>query len=75
MTAAVVTNRFANTFGQPVEITEHLVDRPSLELGAAESCICLVHVGLMVLVVVEQHRLLVDVWFKRVGSVGERGNR
>jgi hypothetical protein len=59
--AAVVANRRALVIGQVAEVRDHLFDGLVRPLGALERRVRLVHVGLVVLVVVDAHRGLVDV--------------
>ena len=56
-----------------VEVVEHLLERPAVPLGALDRRVEVVHVGLVVLVVMEPHRRLVDVGLERVVGVGQRG--
>ena len=60
--------------GQAGEVLQHLVDVLVGPLGPLECGVRLVDVGLVVLVVVDPHRLLVDVRLQRVVVVGKVGN-
>ena len=73
MAAAVV---FDGTFlvAEAVEILQDLLDGLVGPLGALQRGVRLVDVRLMVLVVMEFHRRLVDVRLERVVGVGERRN-
>jgi hypothetical protein len=71
--AAVVFDR-PFLVAEAVEVLQHLLDGLLSPLGSLERSVCLVHVGLVVLVVVKFHRGLVDVWLERVVGVGKRRN-
>ena len=73
MAAAVVPDRRALVLGQLVEQREHLLERAVGPLGPVERLVQVVDVGLVVLVVVDAHRLLVDRRLERVVVVGKRG--
>jgi hypothetical protein len=72
MPAAVVANRVPLVIRHLVQVRQHLLDRLAVERRAGERGVRLVHVGLVVLVVMELHRRLVDVRLERVVGVGER---
>ena len=72
--AAVVAHRPLLVLREAVEVLEHLLDRLVRPVGALERGVGLVHVGLVVLVVVDAHRLLVDVRLERGVVVREIGN-
>ena len=57
-----------------VEVLEYLVDVLVRPFGAFQRGVRLVDVGLVVLVVVDAHRLLVDVRLERVVVVGKVGD-
>ncbi len=59
---------------EAVEVLQDLLNGPLGPLGALKGGVGLVHIGLVVLVVVEFHRRLVDVRLERVIGVGKRGN-
>ena len=61
MPAAVVADGAPLVLGERVEVLEHLLDRLVGPLGALQRRVDLVDVGLVVLVVMQVHRLLVDV--------------
>ena len=54
------------------EVAQHVLDRRIRQRSALQRGVDLVHVSLMVLVVMEFHRRLVDVRLERVVGVGER---
>ena len=73
MAAAVVAHNAANLFGDGIEICDQVVNR----LGGQrrkirQGAIHIVDVGLVVLVVVQLHRLSVDERFKCGVVVGQR---
>ena len=70
--AGVVANGRLDVLGQDLEVRQHVLDRPVLPLGARERLVGVVDVGLVVLVVMEPHRLLVDVRLERVVVVRKR---
>ena len=70
--AAVVADGRPLVVGDAVEAGQDLLDRPVGPVGPLERGVDLVHVGLVVLVVVDPHRLLVDVRLERAVVVGER---
>src|SRR3954470_16598139 len=53
------------------EVLQYLVDVLVRPLGALEGGVGLVHIGLVMLVVMDAHRLLVDVRLERVVVVGK----
>src|SRR5205085_5815296 len=59
--AAVVPHRRLLVLGEEVEVREHLLDRPTVPLGALDRRVQVGDVGRVVLVVVDAHRRLVDV--------------
>jgi hypothetical protein len=72
--AAVVADRGLLVFGHGVEQrSEQLLDRVAVELGAFDRLVQVVDVGLVVLPVVDLHRLLADRRLERVVVVGKRG--
>jgi hypothetical protein len=73
--AAIVPDGGPLVVGDPVEADEDLLDRSVGPVGAFEGGVDLVDVGLVVLVVVDPHRLAVDVRLERVVVVGERWDR
>ena len=73
MAAAVVADR-GRLVAELVEVLQDLLDRLAFPVGALERGVHLVHVGLMVLVVVQLHRRLVDVRLERVVVVRQVGN-
>ena len=72
--AAVVADGAALVLGDRVEVGDDLLDRRVGEVGALERRVDLVDVGLVMLVVMERHRLLVDVRLQRVVGVRKGGN-
>ena len=70
--AAVVAHGRPPLLRQQVDVVEHLLERPAVPLGALDRLVQVVDVGLVVLVVVEPHRLLVDVRLERVVGVRKR---
>jgi len=71
--AAVVAHGGALVLGDHVEQREHLLERAAVPLGAVERLVEVVDVGLVMLSVVDAHRLLVDRRFECVVVVRERG--
>ena len=65
MAPGVVAHSAALLLRHPVEVPEHLVDVGVREVGALERRVRVVDVGLVVLVVVQAHRRLVDRWLER----------
>ena len=74
MSAGVVAHRALLVLRQGREALEHLLDGLAVELRALQRAVGLVDVGLMVLVVMDAHRLLVDVRLERVVVVGKVGD-
>src|SRR6185295_3217472 len=72
--AAVVADRAALVLGDRAEIRDDLLDGLAVEVGAGERIVGLVHVGLVMLVVMQLHRLLVDVRLERVVVIGKGRN-
>src|SRR5829696_18882 len=72
--AAVVADGAALLVGHLAQVGEHLLDRRAVERGPGERRVRLVHVRLVVLVVMEAHRVRVDVRLERLVGVGERRN-
>jgi hypothetical protein len=71
---AVVADSSLLVFGHGVEQpSEQRLDRMAVELGACNRLVQVVDVRLMVLPVVDAHRLLVDRRLERVVVVGKRG--
>jgi hypothetical protein len=58
--------------GDLIEVLEHLLDRLIGPLGALQRVVGVGHIRLVVLVVMQAHRLLVDVRLERGVVVGER---
>ena len=71
MAAAVVADGRALVVGDLRQVGDDVLDRLVRPVGALERGVYLVHVGLVVLVVVDAHRRLVDVRLERVVVVGE----
>ena len=74
MAAGLVADAGLLVAGQLVEVLEDFVDRLVSPFGALEQAVGGGHVGLMVLVVVQVHRLLVDGRRERVVVVRQRRN-
>src|SRR5207244_12906543 len=72
VTAAVVADGRSLVLGDQVERAEHLLDRPVGPLGALECLVHVVDVRLVVLVVVDAHRPLVDRRLERVVVIRKR---
>jgi hypothetical protein len=72
--ARVVAHRRPLVLGDLVEVAEHLLDGLVRPVGAVERLVRVVHVGLVVFVVVDLHRLLVDVRLERVVVVRQGRN-
>ena len=74
MAAAVVAHGGADRLGQRVEVLDQLLDRLALQLGELlERGVEVVDVGLVVLAVMNLHRLRVDVRLERVERVRQGG--
>ena len=70
MAATLVANGGAYLFGHRVQIGDEIVDGSGGKLRVVgHSRIQVVHVGLVMLVVVQMHGLGVDVWLERVVGV------
>src|SRR4051812_9104879 len=67
--AAVVADRLLLVGRQRIEALEHVLDRLAVPLGARKCRVHLVHIRLMVLVVMDLHRLRVDMGLERVVRV------
>ena len=74
MPAGVVAYRRPLVLRELLEVREHLLDGRVGRVGALERLVRVVDVGLVVLVVVDLHRLRVDVRLERVERVREVGN-
>src|SRR5262245_6645952 len=72
MPAHVVAYGHLLVLGEDVEVREDVVDRPVGERRPLQGGVRVVDVGLMVLVVVDAHRRLVDVRLERGVVVRER---
>ena len=75
MAAGVVADRALLVAGQAGEVAQHVLDLAVGPLGPLQGGVRFVDVGLVVLVVVDPHRRLVDVGLERVVGVGKVGNR
>ncbi len=74
MAAAVVPYGAANRLGDAAQVADQILDRLAGEIGMPlERAVELGDVGRVVLVVVDPHRLLVDVRLERVVVVRQRG--
>jgi hypothetical protein len=71
--AGVVANGGADLLRHRVQAGEDRLDRIVSPFGALERLVGVVHVRLMVFVVVDPHRLLVDVRLERAVLVRKRG--
>ena len=74
MAAGVVPHRPALVLGQLVEVAEDVLHGLVGPLGAVERLVGVVDVRLVMLVVVDLHRLLVDVRLESVVLVRKRRN-
>ena len=74
MAAGVVADRALLVAGQAGEVAEDVLDVAVGPLGPLQGGVGFVDVGLVVLVVVDAHRRLVDVGLERVVCVGKVGN-
>ena len=74
MAAGVVPDRGALVLGQLVENRQYVLDRGVVLRSPLQGRVRLVHVRLVVLVVVQAHRLLVDVRLERRVVVRQRRN-
>ena len=76
MAAAVVDDRLPDCLGHFLDVAQQFVDRHLREVRVpASGLVQVVHVGLVVLVVVNLHRQRVDVRFERIEGVGQRRQR
>ena len=73
VTAAVVARHGPLVFGNLVEVLDHLLDRTVGPLCPLHRLVEVVDVRLVVLPVVDAHRLLVDRRLERVVVVRQRG--
>ena len=73
--AGVVADRRLLVAGQAGEVAQHVLDLAVGPLGPLQGGVRFVDVGLVVLVVMDAHRRLVDVRLERVVVVGKIGNR
>ncbi len=72
----VVADHRANVLGDAVHRAYEIVEALGVQLGMlVERAIEIRDVGLMMLAVMNLHGLRVDVWFERVWSVGQGGQR
>ena len=70
MSAAVVAHRGANVFRDSVEVADQFLDRFAFELGLAfDRLVQVGDVSLVMLVVMDLHRLCIDVRFQGVVRV------
>src|SRR5439155_4588114 len=67
--ACVVADGGADLLRYGLDRPQHVLDRPIGPLGAVERLVRVVDVGLVVLVVVDLHRLRVDRAVERVGRI------
>ncbi len=74
MPAGVVAYRTLLVGRQRPEAAQNILDVPISPFGARERRVCVVHIRLMVLVVMDPHRLLVDMRLEGVIGVGEGWN-
>ena len=73
MAAAVVPDGRADIFGDAVKALEKLIDRQSLQIGVSfERLIQVRDVSVVMFVVMNFHRHLIDVGLQRVAGVRER---
>src|SRR6266545_503888 len=72
--ADVVANGGADVLRNDLDARQDVLDRAAVPLGALERLVRVVDVSLVVLVVVDAHRLLVDVRLERVVRVGQIRN-
>ena len=74
--AAVVAHGRADVFGHAVHVANQIVEALVVQLGMlVERVVQIRHVGLMMLAVMNLHRLGVDVRFERGKIVRQRGQR
>ena len=74
MAAAVVADGGADRLGQRVQVLDQVLDALRLQVGVRlERGVQVVDVGLVVLAVVDLHRLRVDVGLERVERVRQAG--
>jgi hypothetical protein len=72
MAAGVVAHSRPDVLWDDLQVRQDVVDRLVGPLGSFERLVGVVDVGLMVLVMVEPHRLLVDVGLERCVVIRER---
>ncbi len=71
--AAIVAHGGADRFGNFVELREQIFDGKLLQVGRGfERLVEIGDVGVVMLVVVNLHRLRVNVWFERVERIRKR---
>jgi hypothetical protein len=71
VSAGIVSHGRLLVLGEDLEVLEQRLDRPVGELRARERGVRVVDVGLVVQVVMDPHRLRVDVGLERVVCVGK----
>ena len=76
MAAAVVADGRADLLGHDADVAQQLVDRLRLQLGCfLERLVQVGDVRLVMLAVMDFHRLLVDVRLEGIGGIGQGGKR
>ena len=75
MAAAVVADRALLVAWQAGEVAQHVLDVAVGPLGPLQCGVRFVDVGLVVLVVMDTHRRLVDMGLERVVGIGKVGYR
>ena len=73
VSAAVVANRGPNVLGDLVDVLEQLFDWPIVPLGPFDGLVQIRHISLVMLIVMDFHRLGVDVRLKGIIGVGQGG--
>jgi hypothetical protein len=72
MTTGVVADRALLVGGHVVELGKDLLDRDVSPLGSLKRGIGVLHIRRVMLVVMDLHRVSVDVGLERIEGVGER---
>ena len=71
----VVDHLLPDALRHAADLAQHLLDRLVLQGSAGHGRVEVIDVGLVMLAVVDLHRLLVDVRFERIEWIGKRGER
>src|SRR6266849_10537770 len=66
MAAAIIADSSTNVLGDFIDAAYHIINREGCELVAAKCIVQITHIRDMMLVVMDLHRLRIDVRLKRV---------